>query len=287
MKKRVAIGYIFCEKKLGKDEEAFIKIAKKKKVDIILFNISKNINEKELEEKAKKCDIVFNNSAEDFAYEIVKTIEELGKKVIDSSKTYYYLEDKWITFLKCHDHRIPAPDTILLSENINVAKYELLDFKKWPVILKRIEGCCGEYVEKANDLDQAIKIIQKFWKKGKDRIPIIAQEFVPSPSYRVTLIDNKIVQTAIKNGPGWKKTGVYEKNNKKFKVDKELKEIIKKLMKVIKINVCGVDLLKRNNKWLVLEVNTTPGLDFFEDEREDLIEKIITLLIKLVKKRKN
>jgi len=286
MKKRVVIGYIFCERKLGKDEESFIKIAKKKNVDLVMFNISKKIQEKEIEEKAKKCDIIFNNSAEDFAYEVVKTLEELGEKVIDSSKTYYYLEDKWITFLKCHDHKIPVPDTILLSENINVAKYELLDFKRWPVILKRIEGCCGEYVEKANNLDDAIKIIKKFWKKG-NKMPIIAQEFIPSPSYRVTVIDNKIVQTAIKNGPGWKKTGVYEKNNKKFKIDKELREIVKKLIKVIRINVCGIDLLKKNNNWVVLEVNTTPGLDFFEDERDRLVEEIVNLLIKIVKKRQN
>lgn len=285
MKKRIVIGYIFCEKRLGKDEKSFIKLAKKKKVDLILFNISNEIDEKEIEEKAAKCDIIFNNSAEEFAYEVIKTIEELGKKVIDSSQAYYYIEDKWMTFLKCHDHKIPVPETILLSENILIAKEELIDFEKWPVILKRIEGCCGEYVEKANNLNQAIKIIKKFWKKGNSRIPIIAQEFIPSPSYRITVIGEEIMQTAIKNGPGWKKTGVYEKNNKKFKIDKELREIVEKLIKIIKINVCGIDLLKKDKKWVVLEVNTTPGLDFFEKERDKLVEKILDLLIKKVKKR--
>lgn len=283
MKKKITIGYIFCERKLKGDEKSFIRVAKKKKIELVMFNISKKLSEKEIEEKAKKCDIVFNNSAEDFAYEVVKTIEELGKRVVDSSRTYYYLEDKWITFLKCHDHKIPVPDTILLSENLNVAKYELLDFKRWPVILKRVEGCCGEYVAKANTLDEAVQIIKKFWKRG-GRMPIIAQEFIPSPSYRVIVINNKIMQTAIKNAPGWKKTGIYEKKNKKFKIDGKLKEIIKKLMKTIKINVCGVDLLKKDSKWFVLEVNTTPGLDFFENERTKLIEEIIDFLIKRVKK---
>jgi glutathione synthase/RimK-type ligase-like ATP-grasp enzyme len=55
-------------------------------------------------------------------------------------------------------------------------------------------------------------------------------------------------------------------------------------MKTIKINVCGIDLLKRDDKWFVLEVNTTPGLDFFENERDGLVEEIINLLIKIVKK---
>jgi glutathione synthase/RimK-type ligase-like ATP-grasp enzyme len=283
MKKKIIIGYIFCEKKIGKDEKSFIKIAKKKNIDLILFNISKKMNEKEIKEKAKKCDIIFNNSAEEFVYEIIKTIEESGKKVVDSSRAYYYIEDKWMTFLKCHNHKIPVPDTILLSENLLIAKEELIDFKKWPIILKRIEGCCGDYVEKANNLNDALKIIKKFWKK-RDKMPIIAQEFILSPSYRVTIIGKKIVQTAVKNGPGWKKTGIYEKNNKKFKIDKKLKKIIEKLIKTIKINVCGIDLLKKNNKWVVLEVNTTPGLDFFENERDKLVKEIINLLIKMVKK---
>jgi len=42
--------------------------------------------------------------------------------------------------------------------------------------------------------------------------------------------------------------------------------------------------LKKNNKWVVLEVNTTPGLDFFENERDKLVEEILNLLIKIVKK---
>lgn len=282
MKKKV-IGYIFCNRKNGKDEKAFLKIAKKKNIELVLFNISKDYNEDEVEEKAKKCDIIFNNSAEGFAIEFVKTLEELGKKVIDSSKTYYFVEDKWMFYLECKKNNIPVPDTILLSENINLARKDLVNFAHWPVILKRIEGTCGEYVELANNLAQAEKIIKKFWKKGSEKLPVIAQEFVKSYSYRITTIGNEIVQTAIKENHNWKCTGVYEKRCKRFKVDKELEKIIKKLLKVIKINVCGIDLIKRDNQWLVLEVNAVPALDFFSSEREKLAEKILDLLVKKIK----
>lgn len=280
MKKRV--GYIYCESKLGKDEQAFIKLAKKKNIDLILFNIDKDIDEDEIEKKAKKCDIIFNNSAEEFAWEIVKTLEELGKRVIDSSKTYYFTEDKWIFALACKENDIPTPKTILLSENMNIAKKELNEFNHWPVILKRIEGTCGEYVAKADNINEAEKIINNFWKKGSERLPIIAQEFILSPCYRVTVIGNEIAQTAMKNGHGWKKTGVYEKHNQKFKVDRELKKIVNKITKVCKINICGIDLVKKDNKWLVLEVNSTPAFDFFENEREMLIGKVLDLLVKRI-----
>jgi len=284
--KRLVIGYIFFNRKLGKDEKFFIKEAKKKKIDLILINLEEEIDEKKILEKIKYCDIIYNNSAEQFAIEIVKTIEELGKKVIDSSKTYYYTEDKWMFYLKCKESGIPTPETSLLSENINEIEKELLIFNHFPVILKRIEGTCGEYVEKANTPKQAIKIIKKFWKKGSERLPIIAQEFIKSPSYRVTVIGGKIVQTAIKKNKGsWKSTGVYEKKFQKFKVDKELKKIINKVIRVMKINVCGIDLLKKDNQWKVLEINSTPGLDFFKNEREMLVGKILDLLKKKAKRK--
>ena len=154
------IGYIFWEIE-GKDleEKLFKKIAKKKGIELIEFNLHKGIDEKIIEEKAKKCDIIFNNSAEEFAIELVKTLEALGKKVIEPSKTHYYLEDKWMFFLKCKKNDIPTPKTILLSENINLARKEMINFSHWPIILKRVEGSCGNYVEKADNIKQAKKIV--------------------------------------------------------------------------------------------------------------------------------
>lgn len=280
--KKVSIGYIFNEENLTKDEKIFLELAKKKNINLVLLNTSKDLKEEELEEKIKKCDIFYNNSAEDFSLEIVKTIEELGKKVIDSSKKFYYDEDKWMFFLKCRENNIPTLNTILLSENIHTAKRELKEFNCWPVILKRVEGTMGEYVDKAENLSQAERIIRKFWKKGSERLPIIAQEFVKSPSYRVTIIGDKIAQTAIKKSTGWKATGVYLKdwNVGKFKIDKELKKITDKIIKSFGIKICGVDLLKKDNNWLVLEVNSEPAFDFFPAERKRLIGEVLDFLKK-------
>jgi len=285
---RITIGYIFNEPYLRKDEKIFLELAKKKGINLVMINTAKDLAEEELEEKVKRCDILFNNSAEEFALEIVKTIEELGKKVIEPSKEFYYDEDKWMFFLKCKEHKIPTLRTILLSQNWNIIKKELEKFNEWPVILKRVEGTNGEYVDKADNLREAEKIINRFWKKGSQRLPIIAQEFVKSPSFRVTIIGDKVAQTAIKNSKGWKATGVYleDKNVKKFQVDKELKKIINKINKVFRMKIYGIDLFKKNGKWLVLEINSAPGLDFFNKEEKKLVGEIIDFLKKEVINRK-
>ena len=278
--KKLVIGYIFTAKKVGREEKLFLKLAKKKNIEIVMINLFKKIDEEEFENKIRKCDLVYNNTAEDFVIESLKTVEELGKKVIDTSQLYYYTEDKWLFYLKCRDHKIPTLETILLSHNLNIARAELKEFGKWPVVLKRIYGTMGEFVERANNLAQAMEIMKKFQKMDCDKLPIIAQEFVKSPSYRVTIIDKKIVQTAIKKSKNWKSTGVYGKQFDKFRIDKNLKKTLTKIINFIKINVCGVDLLKKDGHWLVLEVNTNPALDFIEEEYEHLVDLVLTFLKK-------
>jgi len=279
MKKRV-IGYIYSGRGLGKDEKIFLDVAEKNNVELIMFNTSKYYTEKKLEEKAKKCRLIFNTSAEDIAMEFVKTFENLGIRVVDSSISYYYSEDKWIFYLHCYENDISTPKTILLSEHIDLALRELKKFNQWPVILKRVMGTMGEFVDKAKNEEHAEMIIKKFWKKGSERFPIIAQEFIKSPSYRVLVIDKKIVQSILKYNKGWKSTGNYAKRFPKFEIDKKLLKIIKKVNKISKIKICGIDFLKKDNKWYVLEINAEPELGFIEDERKMLIEKVFKLLMK-------
>lgn len=283
--KKLVIGYLFTGKKFGKDEKIFLELAKKKNIDLKMINLSKDIEESTFQDEVKKCKVIYNSTAEDFAVEYAKTLEDWGKKVIDSPEAYYYTEDKWMFFVKCQKNKIPTPQTILLCENLTFAKKELKRFGHWPVILKRITGTMGQFVGRADNLNQAVEIINKFWKKGSEKLPIIAQEFINSPSYRVTVIDGKIAQTALKeNRANWKATGVYAAKFKKFKVDKELEKLIKKIIKVSKIKICGIDFLKKDGKWVVLEVNSEPAFDFFEDERENLINLSLNFLKKQASK---
>ena len=270
MKEKV-IGILFSENHLKTVEKLFLKNAKKKGIRLVMINTSKDIDERTLEKKICDIELFYNTSAEDFAVEYVKTLESFGKRVIDSSRAYYTAEDKWLFFLICKKNGILTPETRLLCENIIIARNELKKFNQWPVILKRVCGTMGEFVERADSLAEAEEIIKKFWKKGSERAPIIAQEFIESPSYRITAIDGKVVQTAIKNGHGWKSTGVYGNHFEKFDTNWKLRRLVKKITRVTGIKVCGIDFLKNGDKWYALEVNAEPAFDFFEEEREKLI----------------
>ena len=278
MPKKLVVGVFYTGVRLGSEERMFLKSAKKKGIELVMINLSKKFNEEEFEREIKRCDLIYNNAAEEYVIEPLKTVEELGKKVIDTSKLYYYTEDKWMFYIKCKEHKIPTLETILIPYNLTMARAELKEFGRWPVILKRVYGMMGKFVEKADNLEEAVKIVKTIWSKDCDHIPIIAQEFVRSPSYRVTLIDGKVVQTAVKTSNNWKATGVYQKKCEKFRVDAKLRKILEKVFKATHINICGVDLLKRGDEWLVLEVNAEPGLDFIDGEQGMLVDKILDFL---------
>jgi RimK family alpha-L-glutamate ligase len=279
--KKVVIGYIYYGYRTP-DETLFTKIAKKKKVSLIMFNLFKKLDLKKVRKKAKSCDIIFNNSGEEKAIKFIKYLEEIGCNVIESSKSYYRDENKWSLYLKCKRNKIPVPKTILLPNDLNKSIRRLEKLGKWPIVLKRIYGCQGDFVEKANNLEEAEKLIRRFNEKSKFKHPIIAQKFIQSPSYRVLTINGKIVQTALKKKGFWKKTGVYTKDFKKFRITSTLKKIIRKVSKISEIHVCGIDLLRKNGRWYVLELNSSPCLAFFEKERKLLIEKIMNFLIRRV-----
>ncbi len=277
-KKNLVVGLFYTGARPSKVEKLYSKLGRKKGIDMVMINLSKKFNEEEFERQIKRCDLIYNNASEEFVLEPLKTVEEYGKKVIDASRLYYYTEDKWMFHVKCRENGIPTPMTILLPSNLAMARAELKEFGKWPVIIKRIYGTCGMFVEKANTLEEAVKIVRSIWNRDPDKIPLIAQEYVKSDSYRVTMIDGKVVQTAIKTSNNWKHTGVFQKECAKFRVDAKLRNILKKVFRATRINICGVDLLKKDGKWLVLEVNAEPGLDFFDDEMESLISKILDFM---------
>jgi glutathione synthase/RimK-type ligase-like ATP-grasp enzyme len=143
----------------------------------------------------------------------------------------------------------------------------------------------AEYVDKAENLSEAKRIINHFWRKGSERLPIIAQEFIKSPTHRITIIGNKIVQTALKESDKWKTIGNCAEHFRKFKVDKELNEIVNKINKHFAMKIYGIDLFKKDGKWLVLEINSAPAFDFFPEERKKLIIEILDFLKKEVRKR--
>lgn len=283
---KINLGYLHENLNLSKEDQIFLELAKKKNINLILLNIANEMGEEEIEKKAEECDLIFNNTAGELAIEVSKTLEELGKTVIENSKVYYYTEDKWMFYLKCKKNKIPTPKTVLLPCKLGGVKRELLKFNNWPVILKKTSGEQGEFVEKAENTEEALNIIAKFWEKSVDRAPIIAQEFIKSKSYRITVVGDKIVQTTLKDGHGWKATAMYSEKLEHFELDEELKKLVQKIISFSKVNICGIDFMKREEEWLAVEINAEPSFELFEEDTKKIISEVLDFLKKKIEDKK-
>lgn len=284
--RKVTIGLIRNTRSKDRERSKFEKAAKKIGVELVVFNVAEKIDLDRLRSRAASCEIILNDEVDYISTELAKTLECLGHWVSEKTSTFYYTEDKWLQYVKCVKHNVPVPKTVLLPTDLVSAKQQLKDFNQWPIVLKRIFGFAGMYVDRANSAPEAIEIIRKFWKKGEKLCPIIAQEFVNSDSYRVVTIGGKVVQTAVKKSIGWKQTGCSAVRFWKFKVDAELQTIIDELQKITDLAVCGYDFAKHHGKWVLIEINALPSYRLYNTEYDMLIEHVLKYHKKLVLNRK-
>ena len=262
----------------------------KKKFDLVLFPIHEDIEYNSLKKRSNNIKVVINTAGDMpntyDSLEIVKTFEGLGKHVIDSSKSFYYREDKWLFYQTCIKNHLPTPVTHYIPRNINMSRQKLRHIlEDGPVVFKGAFSDTGRAVKRALNYNEAEKVIKELRKKIYI-MPIVAQRYIPhgKVSYRVTLAGNNIIQSVIKYGKTWKEGKLFWKNEKYrlFKVDKKLESLCRKTAKVFGIEWCGIDLLKDEaENWYIIEINSCPSMDFvLKDMRRSNKELVKYLLYK-------
>jgi glutathione synthase/RimK-type ligase-like ATP-grasp enzyme len=243
----------------------------RKRFNLILFPVQKDIDYEVLKNQAKDVKVILN-TAMDMpntydAEEVVKTFETMGKKVIDSSKSFYYKEDKWLFYQTCLKCNLPTPPTWYVPRNANVFKARLKRIMKdGPLVFKGIFSDTGKAVKRAMTYQEALHVIKTLRKKV-GLMPVIAQRYIPhgNISYRVTLAGDRIIQSVAKYGKNWKEGKLFWKNEKykRFKPDKKLVRLCKSTVAAFGLEWCGIDLLKdKEGKWHIIEVNSGPSMDF-------------------------
>ncbi|MBI4448354.1 ATP-grasp domain-containing protein [Candidatus Woesearchaeota archaeon] len=266
--KRFSVGYIYFKTYYEKMDEVLIKLLEKK-LNVVRIPFEEQISLDDIKEKTKRCKVIFNFATwEPVTFEgieLSKTFEELGKKVIDSSQSFFYREDKWMLYLKCLNYDLPTPKTYLIPKE---AKYNSKLIKKIlkekPLVLKSVFSNAGLCVEKVSDYGMYLKKLKKLVSRNSSS-PIIAQEFIPNSnrSYRITLVNHKVAQAVVKIGKSWKQVGNEKKEHfRKIELSEDLKDLCEKASKAFGLKICGLDLINNDNKWYIIEANSCPALDF-------------------------
>lgn len=150
-----------------------------------------------------------------------------------------------------------------------------------PVIIKLLEGTQGIGVVLGETQKAAESIIQAF---GGVDTNILVQEFIKEAGgsdIRCLVIDGKVVAAMLRKGV----EGDFRSNLHRggtatsIKISPEERKTAVTAAKAMGLNVCGVDLLRSNRGPVVMEVNSSPGLEGIEKATGiDVAGKIIEFI---------
>jgi len=135
-----------------------------------------------------------------------------------------------------------------------------------PVVIKLLEGTQGIGVVLGETTGSAESIIQAF---GGVNTNILVQQFVKEAKgedIRCFVIGNKVVASMIRRG----KEGDFRSNlhrggtAESIKITPKERATAIKSARAVGLNVCGVDMLRSKDGPVVMEVNSSPGMEGIE-----------------------
>lgn len=207
---------------------------------------------------------------------VVKQFEMNGIYTTATSSGILQSQNKVHTLQLMSEKNIPIPNTLFSvnTENIN-EQINLLGGA--PIIIKLQEGTHGSGVILAESKKSAKSIIDTMYATHSS---ILLQEFIEesnSEDIRVFVVGNKVVSSMKRKGLDDDFRSNIHKGGRGYKIDLPVKEeeIAIKAAQYLNLSVAGVDLIRSKRGPLLIEVNSTPGLQGIETYTEDNVAKSI------------
>ncbi|MCA9621370.1 MAG: RimK family alpha-L-glutamate ligase, partial [Myxococcales bacterium] len=152
-----------------------------------------------------------------------------------------------------------------------------------PLVLKMLEGTQGLGVILADTKNAARAVIEAF---RAIKANILVQEFIKEAGgadIRCFVIGGKVVASMMRQGPPGEFRSNLHRGGKaeRIRLTPEERTTAVRSAKVMGLNVAGVDILRSNHGPVVMEVNSSPGLEGIEQATGiDVAGKIIEFLEK-------
>ncbi|MDJ0895175.1 MAG: 30S ribosomal protein S6--L-glutamate ligase [Alphaproteobacteria bacterium] len=155
-----------------------------------------------------------------------------------------------------------------------------------PLVIKLLEGTQGVGVVLADSVRSAKSVIEAF--RGAN-VNILAQEFIKEAGgtdIRTLVVGGKVIAAMKRQGAEDEfRSNLHRGGSAEpIKISPEERSTAVRAARAMGLNVCGVDMLRANHGAVVMEVNSSPGLEGVEKATGiDVAGKIIDLLENLAK----
>lgn len=189
--------------------------------------------------------------------EISQFLEELGVKIVNSSKSMKQSRNKWCTHLELSKNKIKVPFT-LYSGKCNESYSEIEEILGQKFVVKGIYGSKGEEVFLVEDEISFNEAVEKLKEYG-----VIYQEFIESSigrDIRVHVIGGKVAASILRSSESDFRSN-YSLGGQaiKYSINEEIEKIAVKAADTVGLNIAGVDVLFGENGPVICEVNANAG----------------------------
>ncbi len=219
---------------------------------------------------------------------LARMLEAEGFKVFNSADAIEACDDKSLTFIKLKDTDIPMPVTFnapLCFEEKYPDYTFLLQIENkigYPMILKKNEGSFGNEVFLAKDFNEAASIAESLGPNS-----FIMQEFIEESkgkSARLQVVGDKVITSMkLTNEEDFKSNVTGGGQMEKYEPTDEEKEIALKACKKLGLDFAGVDIIWKENKPLLCEINSNAHFkNIFDCTGVDAADAIIKYILKKI-----
>ncbi len=196
---------------------------------------------------------------------IVRQFEMMGNFVINKSDAIKSSRDKLRSLQVLAKYGINMPITGYASHTMDI--HDVIEkVGKTPLIMKLLQGTQGNGMVLAETMKAAESVMNAFKQVDAD---ILIQEFIKESSgvdIRAIVVGKKVVAAMQRVAPD----GEFRSNvhrgaaTRHINLTSEEEEIAINSTKILGLSVAGVDLMRSKRGPLVLEVNSSPGLQGIE-----------------------
>lgn len=215
----------------------------------------------------------------------VRVLEKLGAKVFNSVAAVSVAKSKRESTFALSQAGLPVIPT-----GINFSQFfldeQLRRRQGQRIICKANIGSWGYGV---TILDSAISFISFMEYIGIKEQPanILIQPYLDAASsdYRIFVVDGRVQAAMERRAEGIEFRPNINKggHGQSIKPNKQLVDLAVKATKIIGLDYAGVDILKSDNKYYLVEVNSNPGLEIEKITGINVAEKIVQYCIKKTK----
>lgn len=211
---------------------------------------------------------------------VVRQFEMMGVYSLNESVAISRSRDKLraLQLLSRHDIGLPTTGFANATDDIT----DLIQLVKGaPLVVKLLEGAQGRGVVLAETHQAAESVIDAFTGLKAN---ILVQQYIPEAGgsdIRCFVVGDKVIAAMKRQAPeGEFRSNLHRGGTaEKIKITPEERKTAVRATKILGLNVAGVDILRSNQGPMVLEVNSSPGLEGIETTTEkDIAGHIIEFI---------